>query len=52
MEKIINGYTKDGQPIWRYETSEEKLLNELYKLEQEKLNNKKYANKKHTSKRI
>ena len=31
MEKIINGYTEYGQPIWRYKTAEEQLLEELAK---------------------
>ena len=33
MERIINGYTEDGQPIWRYKTAEEILLEALAKQE-------------------
>jgi len=33
-KKIINGYTDEGQPIWRWETSAEILCNELDKMEE------------------
>lgn len=34
MEKVINGYW-DGQPIWRYKTAQEVLLEELQKIADE-----------------
>jgi hypothetical protein len=32
-KKIINGYTKEGEPIWRWQTAEDKLIEELSKVE-------------------
>ena len=39
MEKIITG-DWDGQPIWRYKTSAEKLLEEIEKNKKLKIMNK------------
>ncbi len=36
MKKIINGFTNEREPIWRWETAEERLLEELDKVEQDK----------------